>query len=114
MIRAGSGSKLDAVRSRKQPVYRFSGAPSWDPSALRDALSSARSVRLSRGGFLIFAADRDADVLDDMTAKYVSVVRHEDGPLIDEPRAVADLVEALSVTEVTDVVCMCTGDAAAS
>lgn len=56
----------------------------------------------------------DADVLDDMTAKYVSVVRHEDGPLIDEPRAVADLVEALSVTEVTDVVCMCTGDAAAS
>ncbi|MEV0291847.1 hypothetical protein AB0H36_47685 [Kribbella sp. NPDC050820] len=101
------------MRGRKQPVYRFSGAPSWDPSALRDALSNARSVQLSRGGFLIFATDRHADVLDDTTAKYVSVVRGEDGPLIDEPGAVGDLVEALSVTEVTDILCMCTGDVAA-
>lgn len=35
------------------------------------------------------------------------------GPLIDEPRAVAELIEALSVTEVTDLVCMCSGDVAA-
>jgi hypothetical protein len=101
------------VPSRKQPVHRFSGPPSWDPSALRDALSSAQSVRLSRGGFLIFAADPDADVLEDTTEKYVSVVRQEDGPLIDDPRAVADLIDALSVTQVTAIVCMCTGDAAA-
>ena len=113
MIRVGSGLRLNAVPGRKQPVYRFSGAPTWDPSALRDALSEARSVRLSRGGFVILAVDPDADVLDDATAKYVSVIRDEDGPLIDEPRAVADLVEALAVTQVTDFVCMCTGDASA-
>jgi hypothetical protein len=70
-------------------------------------------VRLSRGGYLVFAVDRDADVLDDTTAKYVSVIRHHDGPFIDEPRAITELVEALAVTEVTDLLCMCTGDAAA-
>ncbi|MEV6281947.1 hypothetical protein [Kribbella sp. NPDC051770] len=76
-------------------------------------LSNARSVRLSLGGYLISAVDPDDDVLDAATAKYVGVLRTEDGPLIDEPQAVADLVEALTVTRVTDDLCMCTGDASA-
>lgn len=52
-------------------------------------------------------------MLDETTAKYVAVLRDDDGPLIDDPGAVAELVEALTVARVTDDLCMCTGDAAA-
>jgi hypothetical protein len=100
------------VQRREEPVYRYSGAPSWNPSALRDALANTRSVRLSRGGFQIFATSPDADVLDDEIPKYVSVVRKENGPLVEDPLAIAELIEAVTVTEVTDLLCMCTGDAA--
>ena len=113
MIRGGEGAKLGAMRSRKRAVYRFSGAPTWDPSGLREVLVGARSVWLSWGGFQVFAEDQDADVLDEATPKYVAVLRHEDGPRIDEPGVVAELVEAVAVTEVTDFLCMCTGQAAA-
>lgn len=101
------------MEERKQPGYRFSGAPTFDAAALPGALAGATAVQLSRGGFLIYAVDPEADVLADDTEKYVDVRREEDGPRITDPAAIAELVEALTVSEVTDFVCMCTGDLAA-
>lgn len=107
-----NGSTLNSVSRRKQPVYRFSGAPSLDPLALREALAGARSVRLWRGGYLVFADASDEDVLADETLKVVSLVRDAEGPRIENPQALTDLIEALAVSEVSDCLCMCTGDAA--
>lgn len=98
---------------RKKPVYRFSGAPTLDPTALRDAIAGATTVQFSRGGFLIYAVDRDADVLADETEKYVAVQRSDEGPPITDPVAIAELVDAFAVSDVTDMLCMCTGDFAA-
>lgn len=98
---------------RKEPIYRFSGAPTLDPDALREAIAGATTVQFSQGGFLIYAVDRDADVLADETEKYVAVQRLDDGPRITDPTAIAELIDALEVSDVTDMLCMCTGDFAA-
>lgn len=98
---------------RKEPVYRFSGAPTLNRDALRQAITGASSVQFSQGGFLIYAVDRDSDVLADETEKYVAVERHDRGPRITDPAAIAELVDALAVSDVTDMLCMCTGDFAA-
>lgn len=98
---------------RKEPIYRFSGAPSYDTAALRDALAGATTVQFSQGGYLIYAIDREADVLADETEKYVAVQRRDGGPRITEEKAIAELLDALDVSEVTDMLCMCTGDFAA-
>jgi hypothetical protein len=103
----------ERMRKRKEPVYRFSGAPTVDPGALREAIAGATSVQFSQGGFLIYAVDRDADVLADQTEKYVAVQRRDDGPRITGTAAIAELIDALEVSDVTDMLCMCTGDFAA-
>lgn len=98
---------------RKESEYRFSGAPTLDRDALRRALTGASSVQFSQGGLLIYPVDRDADVLADETEKFVAVQRHEDGPRIEDPAAIAELVDALDVSDVSHMLCMCTGDFAA-
>lgn len=100
-------------RRRKEPVYRFSGAPNFDPAAIRDAVAGATSVQFSQGGFLVYAVEPDADVLADETEKYVAMQRHDDGPRITDAVAIAELIDALAVTAVTDMLCMCSGDFAA-
>ncbi len=98
---------------KKPPIYTFSGAPSIEPGALQDALAAATSVEITRGGYLIHAVNRDHDVLADETEKQVDVMRREDGPVVTDPAAVAELVDALRVAKLTDFLCMCTGDLAA-
>lgn len=98
---------------RKPPLYIFSGAPAVEAEALQAALATATSVQITRGGYLIHAVNRDEDVLADETEKQVDVVRREEGPTVTDPGAVAELVDALRVSELTDFLCMCTGDLAA-
>lgn len=98
---------------KRPPIYRFSGAPTTELGALRDALANAVSVEITRGGYLVYAVNPDDDVLADETEKEVRVSRHEPGPVVRDAAEVAELVDALRVRELTDFICMCTGDLAA-
>ncbi|MFD4323394.1 hypothetical protein ACFWQC_02085 [Nocardioides sp. NPDC058538] len=101
------------ARPRKELVYRFSGPDTLDPAAIRQAVVTATAVQFSQGGFLIHAVDPEADVLEETTEKYVAVRRHGDGPRVTDRAAIAELIDALAVTDVTDMLCMCSGDFAA-
>jgi hypothetical protein len=89
---------------------RFSGAPTLDLSALDRGLSRAVRAEVGIGGSLVFAVDPDEDVQADETLKRVAVFRR--GPVINTTGMadLATLVSALAVNEVTDILCMCTGD----
>lgn len=96
--------------ARKRAVKTFSGAPTRDPAALDLALAEAQSARVTRHGFLIYALDPEADVLADETEEFVSIVSDD---VLTSTRGDADLDDlrgALTVAEVSDVLCMCTGD----
>jgi hypothetical protein len=98
-------------KTRKpRPELRFSGAPTLDVSALDRGLARAARAEVSVGGSLIYAVDPDQDVLADETLKRVAVLRR--GPVVSTTGLadLAALVTSLSVKEVTDFLCMCTGD----
>ena len=98
-------------KARKpRPELRFSGAPTLDPSALDAGLVRAVRAEVSIGGSLIYAVDPDHDVLADETLKRVAVFRR--GPVANTTGLadLAALVTSLTVREVTDLLCMCTGD----
>ena len=90
----------------------FSGASTTDPGALQRSLGGAVRAEITRGGFLVYAVDPADDVLHDETLKYVDVVGSEVIASIDRPQHLAELRDALAVDEVTDFICMCTGDLA--
>lgn len=100
-----------ARKTRKpRPEVRFSGAPTLDVSALDRGLARAARAEVSIGGSLIYAVDPDQDVLADDTLKRVAVFRR--GPAVNTTGSadLAALVTSLTVREVTDILCMCTGD----
>lgn len=98
--------------ARRRQVLTFSGAPTWDAAALTESLGRAARAQVTVGGFLIYAVDRDEDVLADDTLKYVDVVGTDVVGTTDGPDDLAELVGALDAHEVTDWMCMCTGDLA--
>ena len=95
---------------RPTPELRFSGAPTLDPSALDTGLVRAVRAEVGIGGSLIYAVDPDHDVLADETLKRVAVFRR--GPVVNTTGLadLAALVTSLTVREVTDLLCMCSGD----
>lgn len=98
-------------KARKpRPELRFSGAPTLDLGALDRGLARAVRAEVGIGGSLVFAVDPGEDVLADETLKRVAVVRR--GPVVNTTGLadLAALVSALTVDEVTDLLCMCTGD----
>lgn len=98
-------------KARKRgPELRFSGASKFDLGALDRGLATAVRADVGMGGSLIFAVDPDQDVLADETLKRVSVLRR--GPVVSTTGLadLAALVSSLPVDEVTDLLCMCTGD----
>lgn len=109
----GGRDNAPMARRRKEPVYRFSGPDTLGPAAVREAVATAATVQFSQGGFLIRAVDPEADVLEESTEKYAALRRQGDGPRITDRAPIADLIDALAVTEVTDMLCMCSGDFAA-
>jgi hypothetical protein len=96
----------------EQQVYRYSGATTDDPAAIRPVLARSRSVRVTHGGALGYAVDPAADVLADETEKYVSVLSRDAGTTVDDAAQVAELVAAVTVDLVSDINCMCSGDLA--
>jgi hypothetical protein len=97
-------------RKRKRAVKTFSGSPTDDLMALSRALAEARSARVTRSGYLIYAVDPDADVLADETEKYVRILSED---VVAGTRDRADLDElrsALAVSSIEGFDCMCSGD----
>jgi hypothetical protein len=93
-------------------LKKFSGPTTGDLFALDRALVDARRARVTRGGFLVYAVDPDADVLAPDTEKFVSILGED---VIAESQDAADLAalrEALLVREITGSICMCAGDLA--
>lgn len=98
-------------KTRKpRPELRFRGAPTLDLSALDRGLARAARAEVGIGGSLIFAVDPDQDVLADETFKRVAVLRRGPGINTTGMADLSALVSALAVKEVTDLLCMCTGD----
>lgn len=97
---------------RKNPVKRFSGPTTTDVEALDRALASAVAVRVSPDGYLVYAVDPTSDVLAADTEKYVSIVSTAVLASSDAPDDVAELRQALMVSELSSDVCMCSGELA--
>ncbi|MBO0607645.1 hypothetical protein [Myceligenerans salitolerans] len=97
-------------KRKSRPELLFSGAPTLDLDALDCALARAVRAEVGVGGSFVSAVDPDEDVLADGTLKRVVAVRS--GPAVGTTGMadLAALVTALTVNEVTDFVCMCTGD----
>ena len=95
---------------KPRPELRFSGAPTFDRGALDRGLVRAARAEVIVGGSAVLAVDPDQDVLADETLKRVAVYRR--GPVV-RTTGLADLaalVSSLPVNEITDLLCMCTGD----
>ena len=95
---------------KPRPELCFSGAPTFELGALDRGLAIAARAEVGIGGSLVLAVDADQDVLADETLKRVAVSRR--GPVV-STTGLADLtalVSSLTVNEVTDLLCMCTGD----
>ena len=95
---------------KPRPELRFSGAPTFDRGALGRGLVRAARAEVTIGGSAVLAVDPDQDVLADETLKRVAVYRR--GPVV-RTTGLADLaalVSSLPVNEITDLLCMCTGD----
>lgn len=99
-----------ARKPRKSRELRFSGPSTTDPAALQGVLNGAARADISVGGYLVYAVDPADDVLDDATLKRVSIDRRGRTASTTGVDDLAELLDVLTVTEVTDVVCMCTGD----
>ncbi len=99
-----------ARKARKTQELEFSGPPTTDRDALHRALVGATRADVTVGGYLVFAVDPADDVLDDATPKRVSVQRRGPTTSTTGPDDLVALFQALRVREVTDFVCMCTGD----
>lgn len=93
-------------------MKRFSGPMTADVGALDSSLSAATEVRITRGGYLIYAVDPDADVLAAETAKYVDILSLDVVAKADTQDEVTALRRMLRVSELTGSVCMCAGDLA--
>ncbi|KLN36175.1 hypothetical protein FB00_04035 [Cellulosimicrobium funkei] len=91
-------------------MLRFSGPPSADPAALHRALAGAVRADITVGGYLVFAMNPAEDVLDHATLKRVSILRRGRTASTSGVDDLGELIDALRVTEVTDFLCMCTGD----
>ena len=96
----------------KRKVLKFSGAPTWEADALQRSLVRATRAQVTFGGFLIYAVDPSQNVLDDATLKFVDVLGKDVVGFTDGAEDLAELVGSLAAHEVTDVLCMCTGDLA--
>lgn len=97
-------------KPKPRAELRFSGAPSWDPNALGHCLARAARAEAAIGGSVVYAVNPDDDVLVDEVLKRVEVLHR--GPVV-RTSGMADLaalVSSLTVIELTDLLCMCTGD----
>jgi hypothetical protein len=106
----GPSYRPDVPRKRK--VLEFSGAPTWDAAALQRSLVRATRAQVTFGGYLIYAVDPLQNVLDDETLKFVDVLGKDVVGFTGGAEDLAELVESLAAHEVTDSMCMCTGDLA--
>ncbi|WP_309133470.1 hypothetical protein [Cellulomonas sp.] len=98
--------------TRKRAVLKISGAPTWDADELGLSLARAARADVTLGGYLIYAVDPTDDVLDDHTLKYVEVLGRERVGSTHDAADLGALTAALAASDVTDFVCMCTGDLA--
>ncbi|TQL02682.1 hypothetical protein [Cellulomonas sp. SLBN-39] len=100
------------TKKNERAVLEFSGASTWDADELGLSLARAARADVTLGGYLIYACDPTDDVLDDHTLKYVKVLGAEVVGSTRDPADLAALMDALAARDVTDFLCMCTGDLA--
>jgi len=99
------------ARKAREPQERvFAGSPTTDRDALHRALIHATRADVTVGGYLVFAVDPADDVLDDAAPKRVSVRRRGATTSTTGPDDLVALFRALRVGEITDFLCLCTGD----
>lgn len=89
----------------------FSGEATADTRALDLVLQDARGVRITARGCLVYAVDRDADVLDAATEKHVVLTQDEAMVHVEDADQLAEL-RRLLVDEFDNFICMCPGDLA--
>jgi hypothetical protein len=109
---SGSAPVREPRAVSERQIYRYSGFETRDPAAIGPVLGRARSVHVTHGVYLCYAVDPLADVLADSTEKYVCVLARDDGRTADDLRALAELVAALRVEEMTGIAWMDPGDLA--
>lgn len=112
MASSTAGERYRPGVARKRQILKFSGVPTWDGGALRESLERAARAHVTAGGFLVYPVDPSEDVLDNETLKFVSVVGTEVLATTSGSGDLEELVSALASHEVTDMMCMCTGDLA--
>lgn len=108
MCRYSSSRATRGSRRYSSRVGRtFSGEATADPVALDLVLQDARGVRITARGCLVYAVDRDADVLDAATEKHVVLMQDEPMVHVEVVDELAELRRLLVVGEFDNFMCMC-------